>query len=548
VNGVGGYIAGPAPRDPNFGPAATPSNLRIDRTDYTSTRISWNYAPGADRYRVYVDGQHIAEVPDDATSVTIGGLAPNGHAYNISVSAISPNGYSSPPSNNARATTTAMPDDQTVANPHASIGGGTATFSADFLSPYSFHRVFIGSSTPNLACWRTPLFGRCAVWVIEGHYLLRYTGDATGTQWSWQMVNDHVNPSISGYTYRWDVPLSDLGEGTDDITVSGDGYGPLTYVRTDTPDIARPAVLLAKAVLSVIGNAASIVDPPGYSPPPPAEPPPPVVTPGDPTAPSPPPPPPSSADDLLNGGDQLDADIDFHEMFARCWDELSAVDRLADETNMHLGALSKCDYQGQLQRYFACLEMSHHLMGDTWDKKCHTVVLSQEMPIPEVPLGEIDAEGAIAVPAALSELGPDIVWDTITETDIMGETADHVYRYLAELTADGSVDYLIKAAETDAAGNVIERGPVRAGDFIKATLDHYGDAVGRIRGTWLDNPSNPSTNRLLFDRAFAEGMTPEQAAFETPTGKIAARNGFTKVAFPEGLAGRGEILRVVFTK
>jgi hypothetical protein len=98
VNGVGGYISGPAPRDPNFGPAATPGNLRVDSTDYTSTRISWDYAPGADRYRVYVDGQHIAEVPDDTTTVTIGGLAPNGHSYNIGVSAISPNGYSSPPS------------------------------------------------------------------------------------------------------------------------------------------------------------------------------------------------------------------------------------------------------------------------------------------------------------------------------------------------------------------------------------------------------------------------------------------------------------------
>jgi hypothetical protein len=43
-------------------------------------------------------------------------------------------------------------------------------------------------------------------------------------------------------------------------------------------------------------------------------------------------------------------------------------------------------------------------------------------------------------------------------------------------------------------------------------------------------------------------MTPEQAAFETPTGKIAARSGFTKVAFPEGLAGPGDTLRAVFTR
>jgi hypothetical protein len=547
VNGVGGYISGPAPRDPNFGPAATPSNLRVDRTDYTSTRISWDYAPGADRYRVYVDGQHIAEVPDDTTSVTIGGLAPNGHSYNISVSAISPNGYSSPPSNNARATTTAMPQDQTVANPHASIGSGTATFSADFLSPYSFHRVFIGSSTPNLTCWKTPLFGRCAVWVIEGHYLLRYTGDATGTQWAWQMVNDHINPSVSGYTYRWDVPISDLGEGTDDITVSGDGYGPLTYVRTDTPDIARPAVLLARAALSAIGNAAAILDPPGYHPPTPADPPPPVITPGDPTGPNPPPPPPPSTDDLLRGGDELVAEIDFLEMFGRCWNDLSIAEQVADQANTHIGALSRCDYQGRLRQYFACLANSHSVMGDAWDKKCHHPLLAQEVPIPEVPLGEVDAEGAIAVPSALSELGPGIEWTTINETDIIGGTADETFYYLAELEADGSVAFDIKTTLFD-EGEPVARGPVSASDFIKATLDHFGDAVNRLRGVWVDKATDPSTNRLVFERAFAEGRSPAEAAFETPTGKIAARNGFTHVEFPEGLAGPGQTQRVIFTR
>jgi hypothetical protein len=252
--GVAGAAGGPA-----TGAPGAPGGLRVESADFTSARLAWDGVGGAAAYVVNVDGHHIVTVPGDTTTVTVGSLAPGGHGYGFTVQALDPAGNASAPSNTAGATTTAMPDNQTVAHARASDDGTTVTFSADFLAPYSFHRVFIGSSTPNLNCWQTPLVGRCAVWVIEGNRLFRYTGDSSGTQWSWQVVRDHVDPEINGYTYTWRVPFSDMPDGTRDITVSGDGYGPLTYVNTNIPDWLEPAVKLAAVALAVVVVTTTIV-------------------------------------------------------------------------------------------------------------------------------------------------------------------------------------------------------------------------------------------------------------------------------------------------
>ena len=89
---------------------------------------------------------------------------------------------------------------------------------------------------------------------------------------------------------------------------------------------------------------------------------------------------------------------------------------------------------------------------------------------------------------------------------------------LASLGNDGILDLYIKAGPTTPRG----------GQMFNEALQAYGSNVKGIRGTWIGG-GDIASNFDSFKAALNAGLSPEQAALATFTGKMSARAGFTKV-------------------
>lgn len=61
-------------------------------------------------------------------------------------------------------------------------------------------------------------------------------------------------------------------------------------------------------------------------------------------------------------------------------------------------------------------------------------------------------------------------------------------------------------------------------------LDQEGVQVNAIRGTWIEGTD--SVNAAEYLSNLDRGMSPQQAAANTWTGRMAARYGFTNVGVP----------------
>ena len=218
---------------------APPSGLAVldpSALDYTSIKLTWAPSPsGAARYRVYVDGKHVASIPAPMNRVAIGGRDP-GKTYQVRVTAESTQwGVESSASNTITATTLALPHGSAIENVRVSVSGETAVYSADFLMPYSFRRLFVlADPADNTAdCWaiNTPTSYVCAVYMVEDSRYFRYSG-AGHTTWTWTSLGT-VEPAVSNYTYTWTVPLgaSPVPKANRNLSViQGQGYGPFTNV------------------------------------------------------------------------------------------------------------------------------------------------------------------------------------------------------------------------------------------------------------------------------------------------------------------------------
>lgn len=102
------------------------------------------------------------------------------------------------------------------------------------------------------------------------------------------------------------------------------------------------------------------------------------------------------------------------------------------------------------------------------------------------------------------------------------------YGVAATLDSKGTLDLYVKAKE-----GLTPRG----GAMFNEALAAYGSNVYTIRGTWLGG-GELADNYLSFRAAIAAGLTPEQAALGTFTGKMASRAGFNNVQIIENQAGR----------
>jgi RHS repeat-associated protein len=225
--------AGPAP------PA--PADVTASSTTYTSTALAWSASSEPDGstgtitgYNIYANGTEVLSVPSSTTSLVVGGLAPDGTAYSFEVQATDSSGSVSALSSAASTTTQTLPGGQMITSPSETASGGTFIYSADYLMPFAFRRVYIATGGP-LEVWSAsdPCFytgsdpSICANYVIENDALDRYTGDGT----DWQVTEAAaITPVVNGYEYSWTVPATDLGSpASQQYVFNGDGDAPESY-------------------------------------------------------------------------------------------------------------------------------------------------------------------------------------------------------------------------------------------------------------------------------------------------------------------------------
>ncbi|KAM7194020.1 Spherulation-specific family 4 domain containing protein [Naviculisporaceae sp. PSN 640] len=237
--------------------AGTPSGLAANKTDYSSTRLSWNAATNAKGYNIYIrsfKGQTnylVASTPPTIRALTIGGL-PSGTTLQFFARAIGGSGALSGASNVITVTTTTLPGGKSIINPVASVTSSSTIYKADVLIPYGFLRLFIFNSTSNgsLPCSTSTQVGWpieyasgkyvCTKYFVEGSNLYKYAGEVSGTwmTWSWSFVGPVTvrAPTTTGqYSYNWTVPIGAATMDTSSFVVQGEGLGPFINVFKPVP-------------------------------------------------------------------------------------------------------------------------------------------------------------------------------------------------------------------------------------------------------------------------------------------------------------------------
>lgn len=82
--------------------------------------------------------------------------------------------------------------------------------------------------------------------------------------------------------------------------------------------------------------------------------------------------------------------------------------------------------------------------------------------------------------------------------------------------------------------------------MLNDAWNKLGSQVKHIEGYWMPG-GDMSDNFDSFNSALARRLTPEQAAMQTWTGKMAAEKGFTVVT-SVGVVGNEGVIHVVFSK
>jgi chitodextrinase len=216
-----------------------PNKLAASGTGYTSTVLSWQVnppgkkAPPITTVIVLQNGRPILRLPGTPQTVTVGKLAP-GASYNFSVKVVDASGGVSQTRGPISVSTPALPDGGMIGNVSVTpaADGSSISYSADYLVPFAFRRVFIVTGDPTLPCWSTGSDPQvCADYVIENERLLQYTG--SGTDWQWKVVRD-VQPTINGANFTWTISPADIGSPAASTAVfNANGYAPNSYCGTD---------------------------------------------------------------------------------------------------------------------------------------------------------------------------------------------------------------------------------------------------------------------------------------------------------------------------
>jgi chitodextrinase len=218
--------------DNNLDLYGAPGQPSASNTTYTSTDLAWTHATGGeydrDHYVVYKDSAPIQKVPGTANSTQIVGLAP-GTGYSFTVRAVDTSGNVSPLSTARSVTATSLPGGNKIANLDGALTGTDLTVEADYLLPWSFRRVYIDVDN-NAATGHVPFFDNTigADYVIENGTLLESLSNG-----AWNMgVAGTATPTITGYTYSWTIPLSQLDNAGSTIKVLYQAEGFAERVNT----------------------------------------------------------------------------------------------------------------------------------------------------------------------------------------------------------------------------------------------------------------------------------------------------------------------------
>lgn len=129
---------------------------------------------------------------------------------------------------------------------------------------------------------------------------------------------------------------------------------------------------------------------------------------------------------------------------------------------------------------------------------------------------------------------------TPTEVEIRDEFNAELF-IAAGVDTDGSLGFKIQAEDPNDSSRSAVRGKV----LFALVMRHFGDPVTAVRGYWTGG-----ANLLAFNRGIAAGLSDEQAAADTWTGKRATDFGFTAVSFQQRmkvLGGYGWV-RVRFSR
>lgn len=117
----------------------------------------------------------------------------------------------------------------------------------------------------------------------------------------------------------------------------------------------------------------------------------------------------------------------------------------------------------------------------------------------------------------------------------MRASADGSKGIYADLNNEGMIEFFIEAGPlANPRGNVL----------FKEMIKHFGDTAKGVVGSWTHGD-----NLSAFNRLTAQGVSLEEAAFQTWTGRQAARNGFTKVeVIADGAPGAFTRVLAKFTR
>ena len=139
---------------------------------------------------------------------------------------------------------------------------------------------------------------------------------------------------------------------------------------------------------------------------------------------------------------------------------------------------------------------------------------------------------------------------TDAQIDVQAHSPETVYHYTANRTAD-TMDQSSRLVMLD-KNRQDKRGPLpHLGELTGLALTHLerDTPVQHLSSDWMNIPT-PNTRNVNFNtyQEAKKSLPPEEAAFQTPSGKVARRYGFTQVEVTETSYGQIPVIRTLFTR